>query len=1038
MKKFTKIAILLSVIAAMTFAVMACASASNVEIEEVKLSQTVFVQGEDPVFAGKIKVITEDATEVVDMTAEGVTVTGFDKNKPGEQAITVSYGGGSKSVTVNVVPRIVADNYESKYFVGEQLDTSKGRIKITRNDGTTFAVPMNDDAVSYEFDSSTAASPAKVAVRYQNGGDSYSGAFDVTVYAVEESTLNKPNKTAYKSHEAGLDLSGGYLYLKNGEYQKAVVLAPSMVSGFDLSAATDANRKTPLEQRLTVKYASTTLYYDIKITYSDVSYIRQSVSALNGIDWSGDALPAIAKAQGDAAIEAMRLYLDLSDADKVLVTAAEQTAIVRAATVYGMNLFETETVNKYSDVFDYATDGMTGAKKFAVKNDASNTRVKAAYDALGENTALSDLATLLADMQTAYEGYKFFGELAVDAYLAGATGYDETIANLGFALELYETVKDVPADWTVDNVTDNVKLEDALDLIESNDNMGALAYTLASAWRKTALAAESEDLSDILYAYCYKTDNAEMLSAIAKVQPPAEVAGFMMNVYIANIYSQIPGSIMFMSSYLAAEKEYEKLAASDDEILVWICETLKLENSLLALKISETGYFARMGIVADDAAVDALWVQYADITDKFMQFVGEAEITQEKFDAFCATAEFKAAVPAMFQSFIDLMPTQRMGFLLSLDMRYSENAGQGKLFFLNNEYNDYFPMFVGAYYDGVLSENAFEAFCYLALATECQSLGLSAFDTYLGKVSTLYIANDLGNDDTFAAVNGIYQKLLKISAYKDKDIANLFIDADYASSNMSLKNVFDNMDKAFMFMATAYQNKAYSAVVAAFETVEQYVSDIMNSTAQDVKDVFSYQKCCKIVQGGSTYENMYYGMRSTYIALVGAYSDEWTPELKKAFADSYFVMYTTLLQDASFDTTPATWSKVNKAMTSFRALDKHSQMLFLSLDGYGVYHGGLLDYFDTVFASNDKAKDVAQSLVYAEMAYVIYANDPAAEDDDGKKYSDAFKECMQTVESGYATLTDAEKKYLSDMYAYYHEKYEELLAATETPVEPQA
>ena len=191
MKKFTKIAILLSVIAAMTFAVMACASASNVEIEEVKLSQTVFVQGEDPVFAGKIKVITEDATEVVDMTAEGVTVTGFDKNKPGEQAITVSYGGGSKSVTVNVVPRIVADNYESKYFVGEQLDTSKGRIKITRNDGTTFAVPMNDDAVSYEFDSSTAASPAKVAVRYQNGGDSYSGAFDVTVYAVEESTLNK-------------------------------------------------------------------------------------------------------------------------------------------------------------------------------------------------------------------------------------------------------------------------------------------------------------------------------------------------------------------------------------------------------------------------------------------------------------------------------------------------------------------------------------------------------------------------------------------------------------------------------------------------------------------------------------------------------------------------------------------------------------------------------------------------------------------------------------------------------------------------------
>lgn len=47
MKKIARITVLLLVAAVMSVAAVACTSAPAVEISEVKLAQTVFVQGED-------------------------------------------------------------------------------------------------------------------------------------------------------------------------------------------------------------------------------------------------------------------------------------------------------------------------------------------------------------------------------------------------------------------------------------------------------------------------------------------------------------------------------------------------------------------------------------------------------------------------------------------------------------------------------------------------------------------------------------------------------------------------------------------------------------------------------------------------------------------------------------------------------------------------------------------------------------------------------------------------------------------------------
>ena len=156
MNKFTKIALLMLLVLASVFMMVACNDDGEgvngtLTVKESAMPQLTYVQGEELDFSNGTLVLTTDAgAEEIAMNDEGVTVSGYDKNTLGEQTVTVTYKGCSTQLTVTVVERMKAEEAVNAYLVGDSLDMSKGRLKITRNDGTTFTAIFNSDKVSVQ------------------------------------------------------------------------------------------------------------------------------------------------------------------------------------------------------------------------------------------------------------------------------------------------------------------------------------------------------------------------------------------------------------------------------------------------------------------------------------------------------------------------------------------------------------------------------------------------------------------------------------------------------------------------------------------------------------------------------------------------------------------------------------------------------------------------------------------------------------------------------------------------------------------------
>ena len=95
--------------------------------------QTIFPKGHDlDLSRGSLDVVYESGKkETIALNAEGVSVTGYDKNKLGDQSLVITYGGKSISLTVNVAERMSFTGYEKDYFVGDELT----EVTLTENEG---------------------------------------------------------------------------------------------------------------------------------------------------------------------------------------------------------------------------------------------------------------------------------------------------------------------------------------------------------------------------------------------------------------------------------------------------------------------------------------------------------------------------------------------------------------------------------------------------------------------------------------------------------------------------------------------------------------------------------------------------------------------------------------------------------------------------------------------------------------------------------------------------------------------------------------
>ena len=208
MKRIVKILIATLIFTVLAFALASCGGDVTVSTKEGAMPQTVFVLGEEIDLSSGVLVVDENGEKKeIAMNAEGVSVSGYDKNTLGEQKITVTYKEQSVELTVTVVERMQVVDFTADYLKGDVINLSKGRLKITRNDGSNYTVILKSDKVKVEGFSSASVGAKELTATYTSGSDTYTAKFTVNIHNVESVALTKPTKVTYNSHDAGIELN---------------------------------------------------------------------------------------------------------------------------------------------------------------------------------------------------------------------------------------------------------------------------------------------------------------------------------------------------------------------------------------------------------------------------------------------------------------------------------------------------------------------------------------------------------------------------------------------------------------------------------------------------------------------------------------------------------------------------------------------------------------------------------------------------------------------------------------------------------------
>ena len=584
MKRLSKILLLTLILALSVFAAVSCSDddVTGIAVKEDAMPQLQFVLGEDLDFSAGILVVNQDDTTTeIALNSEGVTVSGYNKDQLGEQTVTIEYAGQTTQLTVTVVPRMVAIDYESDYLVGDALNTTKGKLKITRNDGSTYTVPFSNASVSLEGFNSASASNLSLTARYTTGDVEYTASFEVNVYAVEEVELHRPNKVAYNSHEGGLDVSGGYLTLKGngGKLVKDVTLTANMVSGFDLSAVNAEN--TPLNQTLTVTYDNKTYNYDVKLVYTDVSLFIDNASAYSSLVWTGTTLPSITADEGEAALHLIDLYLGMAKSHKSYISTSDALNVARAAMAYGYVCWNTE-LEKYSEVFGMSESGtleLICESYIAVKNSLSGLADK--------SSALYAIAPTLIKITDEFGKENLITDVKFsDCIVFEPSAIANSHTKLTYMTELYEKFDAIPENWANDDIsTYEGKILEIYNFISKslyNTSSESQLYMIVSGWRV------KNDSFDILYAYYFDKEDMDHITALAALRLPANLqelfnalAGAFNQINQVSSFNVFDTSGFFYYYYKALALSNE-IKNTTDPIIKDLYENLPL-NGLLGI-----------------------------------------------------------------------------------------------------------------------------------------------------------------------------------------------------------------------------------------------------------------------------------------------------------------------------------------------------------------------------------------------------------------------------------------------------------------------
>ncbi|MDR0685829.1 MAG: bacterial Ig-like domain-containing protein [Spirochaetaceae bacterium] len=185
-----------------------------VPVESVAVSQppaaTTFRQGDDHNWNGLSVWVKFEKDAVpgaaVNLGADALTISGYDKNRAGTQTITVSYYGKRTTFDVNVLGlngiAVTSPPRNTEYYTGEELDLTGLVVKGTWSDGSTAQVNITkNDLSGYDI---TRGERQNVIVSYSGK----TAMFPVTYVAFEALSVDRPPaKTRYELGET-LDTAG--------------------------------------------------------------------------------------------------------------------------------------------------------------------------------------------------------------------------------------------------------------------------------------------------------------------------------------------------------------------------------------------------------------------------------------------------------------------------------------------------------------------------------------------------------------------------------------------------------------------------------------------------------------------------------------------------------------------------------------------------------------------------------------------------------------------------------------------------------------
>lgn len=722
------------------FGVAACTKAVNdLSLDRSDQPQTTYVLGTElDLTKGTLMA---DGT-AVPLNADGVTVTGYDKNTLGQQTLTVTFGDKTVQYTVTVVPRFrTAEEYV--YFVGEEFSDVDVRINITRDDGTTIPVSSASEGLTVTGFSSAEPKELTLNAVYEKDGERYEGSFSVRV-TKPQVRFQAPRKTEYGSHETRLDMTGASVRLTDpdGDTVRNVALNALTTTGFAPDAVTKEHPET-VTQHIQVLYRGQEVgTFDVTVAYSAVSRFRDAAEELSKLDWRcyrapttedpGMAYPAgTTQEQKTLAVEQLTAYLGMSTENAAYITLSELEAVARLAVTYGYNTWREQIGTTFKDVFtvDSMAD-ITFVCDAKSKAEAGITLLED-EDVMAE---LKSLSTLLANgtllnkcaETVLYTGFAGGSEEEVTLTVADlaslipdASYFTDVKEVLKWAIDAFEkgTAAEMDADGAYDRIMEisNRKYTAEID----GEKMELLIGNTSILSMMNEWHAEG-DFFDPLYRHYYteyreaqEAEDAEAansamthidnLSALMFPQPlealrlsflNGQDMQTLMQQYAEN-YMTVGANELLVESTLfiylyeqaIAESSAFLNAHGDDEVLMTLYNTY-FATVLVQMMAGSYGYWDLRDASAFDADVQKVWDLYLDAW--YFDDTGNAPAGAEDFD-------FDATVKEMFEAFCALLPTQQYYFLLSMNYLYG-SLPEFALYPEDGYLYSYFATFIYTYY----------------------------------------------------------------------------------------------------------------------------------------------------------------------------------------------------------------------------------------------------------------------------------------------------------------------------------------------------